>query len=158
MSETARKTNYTGLARRLNRISPEHKKVAIEMTANLAGVSLRVSKTFVEATPKGVKFCRPTICGIGRKWDANWRWQTPNQVRNTLKKVSRILRKFPKNLAGLCFKSASDNLFYPVRLRLKRLNQSRIWLAKLLTNNCLPRFCKLRMMSPNVPPSIRQTF
>ncbi|HRH42369.1 MAG TPA: hypothetical protein PKY82_12145, partial [Pyrinomonadaceae bacterium] len=50
-----RKPSYTGLARRLNRISPEHKKVAIEMTANLAGVSLRVSKTFVEATPKASK-------------------------------------------------------------------------------------------------------
>ena len=50
-----RKPSYTGLARRLNRISPEHKKVAIEMTANLAGVSLRVSKTFVEATPKACK-------------------------------------------------------------------------------------------------------
>lgn len=59
MSETARKTNYTGLARRLNRISPEHKKVAIEMTANLAGVSLRVSKTFVEATPKACKILSP---------------------------------------------------------------------------------------------------
>jgi uncharacterized protein YegL len=59
MSENARKTNYTGLARRLNRISPEHKKVAIEMTASLAGVSLRVSKTFVEATPKACKVLTP---------------------------------------------------------------------------------------------------
>lgn len=60
MSEKeSRKPSYTGLARRLNRISPEHKKVAIEMTASLAGVSLRVSKTFVEATPKACKVLTP---------------------------------------------------------------------------------------------------
>ena len=48
-----RKPSYTGLARRLNRISPEHKKVAIEMTANLAGVpGLEVEVVVVGLRPK----------------------------------------------------------------------------------------------------------
>jgi nitric oxide reductase NorD protein len=55
VSEHSRKTNFTGLARRLSRLSVEKRRVALEISANLAGVSLRVSKTFVEAVPKASK-------------------------------------------------------------------------------------------------------
>ncbi len=55
MSEISRKTNFTGLARRLSRLSAEKRRVALEISANLAGVSLRVSKTFVESVPKASK-------------------------------------------------------------------------------------------------------
>ena len=55
MSEHSRKTNFTGLARRLSRLSVEKRRVALEISANLAGVSLRVSKTFVESVPKASK-------------------------------------------------------------------------------------------------------
>ena len=48
-------TSFTGLARRLSRLPTEHKRVALEASASLAGVSLRVSREFVEAVPKASK-------------------------------------------------------------------------------------------------------
>ncbi len=49
------KQTLTGLATRLSRLSPEKRRAAIETSAALAGVSLRVSRDFVEAVPKAAK-------------------------------------------------------------------------------------------------------
>ncbi|MBA2378786.1 MAG: VWA domain-containing protein, partial [Blastocatellia bacterium] len=49
------KQSLTGLATRLSRLSPEKRRAAIETSAALAGVSLRVSRDFVEAVPKAAK-------------------------------------------------------------------------------------------------------
>jgi nitric oxide reductase activation protein len=46
-----KKQTFAGLARKLSRLSAEQKRAAIEMSASLAGVSLRVSREFVEAIP-----------------------------------------------------------------------------------------------------------
>src|SRR5258708_4061665 len=51
----SKSTSFTGLARRLSRLPTEHKRVALEASASLAGVSLRVSREFVEAVPKASK-------------------------------------------------------------------------------------------------------
>ena len=51
----SRKQTFTNLARRLSRLPSEHKRVALEASASLAGVSLRVSREFVEAVPKASK-------------------------------------------------------------------------------------------------------
>lgn len=45
------KETFTGLARKLSRLNSEHKRAALEASASLAGVSLRVSREFVEAVP-----------------------------------------------------------------------------------------------------------
>ena len=50
-----KKTTFTGLAKRLTRLSSEQKRAALEASASLAGVSLRVSREFVEAVPKAAK-------------------------------------------------------------------------------------------------------
>lgn len=50
-----KKTTFTGLAKRLTRLSSEQKRAALESSASLAGVSLRVSREFVEAVPKAAK-------------------------------------------------------------------------------------------------------
>ncbi|HQU82233.1 MAG TPA: VWA domain-containing protein [Pyrinomonadaceae bacterium] len=47
--------SFTGLARKLTRLSSEQKRAALESSASLAGVSLRVSREFVEAVPKAAK-------------------------------------------------------------------------------------------------------
>jgi hypothetical protein len=47
--------SFTGLARELRNLPAEQKRVALEMSAALAGVSLRVSRAFVEATPDAAK-------------------------------------------------------------------------------------------------------
>src|SRR4029079_9281579 len=51
----AEKQTLTGLARRLGRLSADKKRAALEGSAALAGVSLRVSREFVEAVPKAAK-------------------------------------------------------------------------------------------------------
>ncbi|MCU1290077.1 MAG: hypothetical protein JWN60_2306 [Acidobacteria bacterium] len=50
-----KKQTFTGLAKRLTRLSSEQRRAALEMSAALAGVSLRVSREFVEAVPKAAK-------------------------------------------------------------------------------------------------------
>jgi hypothetical protein len=54
-SENSKKQTFTGLARRLGKLPNDKKIVALEMSAALAGVSLRVSREFVEAVPKAAK-------------------------------------------------------------------------------------------------------
>ncbi len=46
------KPTLTGLARRLGQLPGDKKRAALEISAALAGVSLRVSREFVEAVPK----------------------------------------------------------------------------------------------------------
>ncbi len=54
-NENLRKQTLTGLARRLGKMPNDKKIIALEMSAALAGVSLRVSREFVEAVPKAAK-------------------------------------------------------------------------------------------------------
>lgn len=51
----SKKPTFSGLARKLSRLSADQKRAALEMSASLAGVSLRVSREFVEAVPKAAK-------------------------------------------------------------------------------------------------------
>ncbi|MBA2493141.1 MAG: VWA domain-containing protein [Acidobacteria bacterium] len=51
----SKKQTFTDLARRLGKLPNDKKIVALEMSAALAGVSLRVSRGFVEAVPKAAK-------------------------------------------------------------------------------------------------------
>jgi nitric oxide reductase NorD protein len=51
-----KKETFTGLARKLSKLSSEQKRAALEMSAALAGVSLRVSREFVEAVPRAARF------------------------------------------------------------------------------------------------------
>jgi hypothetical protein len=55
MAEDANKQTLTGLAARLGRLPVDKKRAALEISAALAGVSLRVSRDFVEAVPKAAK-------------------------------------------------------------------------------------------------------
>jgi hypothetical protein len=54
-TENTKKQTLTGLARRLGNLPNDKKIIALEMSAALAGVSLRVSREFVEAVPKAAK-------------------------------------------------------------------------------------------------------
>ncbi|MDQ6787043.1 MAG: VWA domain-containing protein [Acidobacteriota bacterium] len=53
--QNSKKQTLTGLARRLGKLPNDKKIVALEASAALAGVSLRVSKEFVEAVPKAAR-------------------------------------------------------------------------------------------------------
>ena len=54
-SQNSKKQTFTGLARRLGKLPNDKKIAALEMSASLAGVSLRVSREFVEAVPKAAR-------------------------------------------------------------------------------------------------------
>lgn len=51
----SQKESLTGLAAKLSRLPAEKRRVAVEMSASLAGVSLRISRDFVEAVPRAAK-------------------------------------------------------------------------------------------------------
>lgn len=51
----SQKKSLTGLAARLGRLPAHKRRAALEVSASLAGVSLRVSRDFVEAVPKAAK-------------------------------------------------------------------------------------------------------
>ncbi|NOT49211.1 MAG: hypothetical protein HOP17_15890, partial [Acidobacteria bacterium] len=51
----SRKQTFTGIAARLGRLPAEKRRAALEVSAALAGVSLRASRTFVEAVPRAAK-------------------------------------------------------------------------------------------------------
>ena len=54
-SQNSKKQTLTGLARRLGKLPNDKKIIALEMSAALAGVSLRASREFVEAVPKAAR-------------------------------------------------------------------------------------------------------
>ncbi len=54
-AQNSKKQTLTGLARRLGKLPNDKKIVALETSANLAGVSLKVSREFVEAVPKAAR-------------------------------------------------------------------------------------------------------
>ncbi|HTH50630.1 MAG TPA: VWA domain-containing protein [Pyrinomonadaceae bacterium] len=51
MTEKKQERSFTGLARNLTELPAEQKRVALEMSASLAAVSLKVSRSFVNAVP-----------------------------------------------------------------------------------------------------------
>lgn len=54
-SSSKKQTSFTDLARRLSALPSDHRRVALEASAALAAVSLRVSREFVEAVPRAAK-------------------------------------------------------------------------------------------------------
>jgi len=54
-SNQSHKHTLTNLAKRLSRLPADKRRAAVEVSAALAGVSLRVSREFVEAVPKAAK-------------------------------------------------------------------------------------------------------
>src|SRR6478672_7361940 len=53
------RTSLTGLARELGHLPPAMRRVALEMSAALASVSLRVSREFVSAVPRAAAELSP---------------------------------------------------------------------------------------------------
>ena len=68
-ADEGKKNGLTGLAKGLSKLPAEKKRAALEMSVALAGVSLRVSREFVEAVPKASEILSaddlPLVGGIG---------------------------------------------------------------------------------------------
>ena len=50
-----KKQTFTGLAAKLGRLPADKRRVALEMSAALAAISLKVSREFVEAVPRAAE-------------------------------------------------------------------------------------------------------
>jgi hypothetical protein len=54
-SDNNDKSSFTGLAAKLGRLPADKRRVALEMSAALAAISLKVSREFVEAVPRAAE-------------------------------------------------------------------------------------------------------
>ncbi|MEZ5426714.1 MAG: VWA domain-containing protein [Pyrinomonadaceae bacterium] len=106
----SKKQTLTGLARRLSRLSTEKKKAALETSAALAGVSLRVSREFVEAVPKAAKILSADDL---RQWGEMGRrlaMANADLGADFFKKGVKSYRKVPKKARPLTFQICSRQL------------------------------------------------
>lgn len=109
MSENEKET-FTGLAKKLSRLSSEQKRAALEMSAALAGVSLRVSREFVEAVPKAAKILSADDL---RSWAEMGRRLAMGNADQGAKFFSdgvRDLRNVPENSRSLVFQICTRQL------------------------------------------------
>ena len=100
------KPTLTGLARRLGELPAEKRRAALEMSAALAGVSLRVSREFVEAVPKAAKILSADDL---RHWGEFGRRLAMGNAESGAKYFAagvRFLKNIPENaradVFGLC--------------------------------------------------------
>lgn len=56
VAERSEKKTFTGIAAHLGRLPAEKRRAALEVSAALAGVSLKASRAFVEAVPRAAEF------------------------------------------------------------------------------------------------------
>ena len=122
INNSQEKETFTGLARKLTKLSSEQKRAALEASANLAGVSLRASREFVEAVPKAAKILSADDL---RNWAEMGRRLAMGNADLGAKFFAdgvNDLKFVPETARPLVFRFARASLFYRVRLRSKLLN------------------------------------
>jgi nitric oxide reductase NorD protein len=105
-----KKQTLTGLARRLSRLPSEHKRVALEASASLAGVSLRVSREFVEAVPKASRILSAEDL---RQWSEMGRRLAMADIESGVKFFAHGVsdfKKVPENARPLVFQICTRQL------------------------------------------------
>ncbi|MBA3634471.1 MAG: hypothetical protein H0W58_16940, partial [Acidobacteria bacterium] len=109
-TSNSRKQTFTGLARRLGKLPNEKKIVALEISAALAGVSLRVSREFVEAVPKAAKILEAEDL---RAWGEMGRRLAMADADLSAKFFTRGVNEFkkvPKKVRALVFQICTRQL------------------------------------------------
>ncbi len=104
------KQTFTGLARRLGRLSSEKKKVALEMSAALAGVSLRVSREFVEAVPKAARILSPEDIRAWAEMGRRLAMTNADSGAEFFQRGVAKYKKVPKNSRSLVFQICTRQL------------------------------------------------
>jgi nitric oxide reductase NorD protein len=118
-SNTPKKNSLTNLAKRLGSLSPEHKKVALEMSATLAGVSLRVSKDFVEAVPKASRLLTPEDLRLWAEYGRKLAMGNVEQGSEFFYKDLNGLRLIPESARGNVFLICTKQLNLSSRISLE---------------------------------------
>jgi hypothetical protein len=109
MAENEKQT-FTGLAKKLSRLSSEQKRAALEMSASLAGVSLRVSREFVEAVPKAAKILSADDLRNWAEMGRRLAMGNADQGAKFFADGVRGLRSVPENARSLVFQICTRQL------------------------------------------------
>jgi hypothetical protein len=128
-----KKQTFTGLAKRLTKLSSEQRRAALEASASLAGVSLRVSREFVEAVPKAARVLSADDL---RNWAEFGRRLAMGNADLGAKFFAdgvSGLKIVPEAARPLVFKSALGSSFCRVQSRSKLLSSYRVSPKKLKT-------------------------
>ncbi len=107
---SSNKPTLTGLARHLSELPPDKKRAALEISAALAGVSLKVSREFIEAVPRAAKILS---AGDLRSWGELGRriamGSSETGVRFFAKGVGG-LKRVPQNARAAVFQISTRQL------------------------------------------------
>ncbi len=117
------KPTLTGLARRLGQLPADKKRAALETSAALAGVSLRVSREFVEAVPKAAKVLSADDL---RNWGEFGRRLAMGNAESGAKFFAdgvAGLKKIPKTARSAVFQICSRQLVLSSSIALETFNK-----------------------------------
>ncbi|MEQ1923695.1 MAG: hypothetical protein ABL952_14405, partial [Pyrinomonadaceae bacterium] len=117
------KPTLTWLARRLGQLPADKKRAALETSAALAGVSLRVSREFVEAVPKAAKVLSADDL---RNWGEFGRRLAMGNAESGVKFFAdgvEGLKKIPKNARSAVFQVCSRQLVLSSSIALETFHQ-----------------------------------
>ncbi|MGB7201662.1 MAG: VWA domain-containing protein [Pyrinomonadaceae bacterium] len=107
---SSNKTTLTGLARHLSELPPDKKRAALEISAALAGVSLKVSREFVEAVPRAAKILS---AGDLRSWGELGRRIAMGSSETGVKFFAKGvggLKRVPQNARAAAFQISTRQL------------------------------------------------
>ncbi len=106
----SKKQTFTGLAARLGRLPADKRRAALEISAALAAVSLRVSRAFVEAVPRAAKILSADDL---RNWGEMGRRLAMGDAETGVRYFSRGVSgigKIPKNARPDVFRISTRQL------------------------------------------------
>ncbi len=109
MAENEKET-FTGLAKKLSKLTSEQKRAALEMSASLAGVSLRVSREFVEAVPKAAKILSADDLRNWAEMGRRLAMGNADQGANFFSDGVNNLKNVPENARSLVFQICTRQL------------------------------------------------
>lgn len=120
--ESGNKNTLTGLAARLGKMPPDKRRAALEVSAALAGVSLKVSREFVEAVPRAA---RTLSAEDLRAWGELGRRLAMGSADTGVKFFAsgvRGLRRMPESSRGLLFQICTRQLVLSSSIALETFN------------------------------------
>lgn len=120
--ESGNKNTLTGLAARLGKMPADKRRAALEVSAALAGVSLKVSREFVEAVPRAA---RTLSAEDLRAWGELGRRLAMGSADTGVKFFAsgvRGLRRMPEAARGLLFQICTRQLVLSSSISLETFN------------------------------------
>lgn len=116
------KQTLTGLARRLGQLPTDKKRAALETSAALAGVSLRVSREFVEAVPRAAKILSAEDIRLWGELGRRLAMGSADTGANFFASGVRDLKSIPADTRPLVFEICTRQLVLSSSIALETFN------------------------------------